>query len=175
MEEVTVSPDQTGVFDMSLEGVPINWSEEGAQPSEGVGPEVMEPSVVAGPSGEETGAEIELEDAWVRPPPMPFIEASWESASIPSAVTEGQVTEWRRRFGIPAGVRTFLPCPEERPHMAPFGCTAVYYRQLLAGLRFPMPLALTRLLRWWELSVAQVHPNAWARLTGLYILFSQHG
>ncbi|KAL6563224.1 hypothetical protein OROHE_005811 [Orobanche hederae] len=110
-----------------------------------------------------------------RPQALPFVEAAWDFASIRSTIAEEQLAAWRQQFNFPMGVRMFMPYPEERPHLAPLGCTVVYYRSLMVGLRFPLPLVLTRFLRRWGLPVAQVHPNAWARLIGLFILFNQQG
>ncbi|KAL6501258.1 hypothetical protein OROHE_024905 [Orobanche hederae] len=135
-EELAVSPDRTGVAELSVEGSLVDWSGEevDGEAVRSPGSEETETPLreIVGTSGGE--AEIGREVAWIRPQPVPYLEAAWDFAAILSTVTEEHLVEWRRRFRIPATVHMFLPTPEERPHLAPFGCTVVYYRSLLAGL-----------------------------------------
>ena len=76
---------------------------------------------------------------------------------------------------IPGEFHTVLARPQERVHNPPVGGLGIYEEALKAGLRFPLPPFVVKLVDRFALSLAQIAPNSWRYIVGFLSLCSLHG
>lgn len=88
---------------------------------------------------------------------------------IISSITTEHLSEFRSLYNIPQNYELILPRRRERAN-TPSGCFAVYEEYLKSISPLPLPLFITDILLFWNLTLAQVHPLFSRSLVGFMIV-----
>lgn len=91
-----------------------------------------------------------------------------------STLSEEELSIIRARFFPESGFELELPEPARGAAEAPAECLAMFEETLLAGLRFPLPEFVVRLLKDYEIVPAQLVPNSWRQIIGFLSLCALH-
>ncbi|KAL6563377.1 hypothetical protein OROHE_005964 [Orobanche hederae] len=90
---------------------------------------------------------------------------------LPSSATGEDVKRWRTRFQIPSDVHLYVLAENERVNQPPEGMVALSEMVLEAGLRLPLPFAVSHLLSALNLAPLQLTPNTWLQIVNTLTLY----
>ena len=80
-----------------------------------------------------------------------------------------KVINFEVKFSFRRNYRVIVPSPTDTVDNPPPGCVAVYLEALELGLRFPLPKIIMDILRTYDISIAQLVPNAWASILSFVV------
>ncbi|KAL5825357.1 hypothetical protein ACOSQ3_021420 [Xanthoceras sorbifolium] len=101
-------------------------------------------------------------------------ETKTGSSSFPSSViTMESLVELEHTFHLPRGHKVLIPRVTNSLTHQPQGYVAISSHHLSAGLRFPLPRFLIKVLNLLEFAPMQLTPNAYTRLLSLYLIFKR--
>ena len=76
----------------------------------------------------------------------------------------GKIVNFEVKFSFRRNYRVLIPSPTDTVDKPPLGCVAVYLEALELELRFPLPKIIMEILCTYDVSIAQLIPNAWASI-----------
>ena len=106
------------------------------------------------------------------PEPSTSLPADFTCTSI---LSRSHVGLLMAKYFIPDDLDVFIPDSNDRAHDPPVGRLPVYEDQLKGGLRFPLHKLFKSVLNHWELSLAQLAPNAFRQMSGFIIYCKYYG
>ena len=75
-----------------------------------------------------------------------------------------KIVNFEVKFSFRRNYRVIIPNPTNTIDRPPRGCVTVYLEALELGLLFPLPKVAMEILRTYDISIAQLVPNAWASI-----------
>ena len=75
-----------------------------------------------------------------------------------------KIINFEVKFSFRRNVRVIAPSSTDTVDKPPPGCVAVYLEALELGLYFSLPKIAMEILRTYDISIAQLVPNAWASI-----------
>ena len=75
-----------------------------------------------------------------------------------------KIRNFEVKFSFRRNFPVIVPSSTGMVDKPPPGCMAVYLETLELGLRFPLPKIAMEILRTYDISIAQLVPNAWASI-----------
>ncbi|KAL5767640.1 hypothetical protein ACOSP7_014235 [Xanthoceras sorbifolium] len=88
-----------------------------------------------------------------------------------SVITRKDLVGLVHTFHLPMGHRVLIPRASDSPTHPPLGYVAISSHHLLAGLRFPLPRFLIKVLNLLQLTPIQLTPNVYTWLLSFYLIF----
>ncbi|KAL5812317.1 hypothetical protein ACOSQ3_027267 [Xanthoceras sorbifolium] len=88
-------------------------------------------------------------------------------------ITREDMVDLVHTFHFPMGHKVLIPRASDIPIDPPpgYGCYTISSHHLLAGLRFPFPRFLSKVLNLLQVAPMQLTPNAYTRLLSFYLVF----
>ncbi|KAL5861852.1 hypothetical protein ACOSQ3_003136 [Xanthoceras sorbifolium] len=125
-----------------------------------------EPAEVSTSGDQDENEGVIPEAKGVNDPPLATPEELQTQAgdfSFPSSFIKIEdLVGFTHTFHLPMGHRVLIPRASDRPAYPPPGYVVIFSHHLIAGLRFPLPPILIRILNILELAPMQRSPNAYS-------------
>ncbi|KAL6561108.1 hypothetical protein OROMI_016709 [Orobanche minor] len=100
--------------------------------------------------------------------------STWGYAQLKCTATEGLLVEYRAKYKIPPDVHIYVPAPNERPDQPPRGMVAFSAMVMDAGLRLPLPFAVSHMLNAFNVAPLQLSAIAWLQAMGAITLYGSY-
>ncbi|GMN45044.1 hypothetical protein TIFTF001_014242 [Ficus carica] len=99
-----------------------------------------------------------------------FVGLGYLEENLASNLTAEEIESWRKRFGIPEGIKLRVPHSSKRADSPHAGWFALYELSLLSGMRFLLPELASELLQYCGIVIGQLMPNTWRVLYGMSVV-----